>query len=139
MKNKVDKEKLFRVCDCYGLDDKRALYYTNVIVIPGYNNLHLVLDKDCNVINVCEYENREGNKYNYFEGVYDIFNDDIISDLKLDPNGNLDSAISLGTIFKITDDSNEISTPSNVTLSVTLSSTLLIIRTLISVVKILSP
>lgn len=103
MENRVDKEKLFRVCDCYGLDEDRALYYTNVIVVPGYNNLHLVLDNDCNVINVCEYENREGNKYNYFEGVCDIFNDDIISDLKLDPNGNLDSAISLGTIFKITD------------------------------------
>ena len=39
MENRVDKEKLFRVCDCYGLDEDRALYYTNVIVVPGYNNL----------------------------------------------------------------------------------------------------
>lgn len=103
MKTEIDKEKLFRVCGCYRVDSSKALYYKNVIVVPGCNNLYLILDKDCNVINVCEYKNKEGNRYNYFEGVYDIFNDDIISGLKLDPNGNLDSVISLGTIFKITD------------------------------------
>lgn len=107
MKIEVDNKKLKRICDAYGLDINKALYYTNIVLIPGVGNLYVTLDKDCNVIDVREYENREGNMYNYFEGVYSIFNDDIISDLLLDFNGDLDSTISLGTIIKITDKYSE--------------------------------
>ena len=102
MRIKVDNNKLDDVCKNYGLDSSKALYYTNIVVIPGQDNLYVTLDKNCNVIDVREYDNKYGNMYNYFEGVYSIFNDDIISNLELDLEGEFDAAISLGTIIKIT-------------------------------------
>ena len=105
MKIEVDNKKLNKVCNEYGLDASKALYYSNVVVIPGSkDNLYVTLDKDCNVIDVRDYENGQGNMYNYFEGVYSIFNDDIITGILLnDEYGSLDSLLSFGTIIKLTD------------------------------------
>lgn len=109
MRINVDKNKLEAVCRCYGLDVSKALYYTNVVVIPGLGDLYVTLDKDCNVIDVREYNNKyvgqygQYRQYNYFEGIYTMFNDDIMFELMLDYQGDLNSALSLGTIIKITD------------------------------------
>ena len=101
----INENKFRLVCKRYGLDYKKAIYYTNVIVVPGRkNDVYVTFDKKCNVIDVRKYNGKLEDMNKYFESVYNAFNDDELSGITIcDEYNTMNSKISLGTIFKLTD------------------------------------
>lgn len=101
----IDNYKFKLACNRFGLDYNKALYCTNVVVVPGgKENIYVSFDKRCNVVDIRKYTNINGSVENYFESLYSIFNDEYLSNISICSDDNLISTkISLGKIIKITD------------------------------------
>ena len=99
----INKFKL--ACNRYGLDYNKALYCSNVLVVPSErNNIYVTFDKRCNVIDIRKFININGNIEDYFESLYRIFNDEYISNVSIrDDDILISTKISLGRIIKLTD------------------------------------
>ena len=99
----VDEEKLISACNQYGLDYRDAKYLTNVVVVPSRKSkIYVSFDKNCNTVGVEKFDTTPDNLYNYFEGSYQIFNDDVIEPVYFD-DISIDKGLSLGCIVKISD------------------------------------
>ena len=101
----IDNYKFKLACNRFGLDYSKAIYCSNVLVVPSErSNIYVTFDKRCNVIDVGKYININGNADDYFECIYTIFNDKHISNITIcNDDYSTNAKISLGEIIKLTD------------------------------------